>query len=125
VRPVRSVHGGGGGCRLGWRSWITSSIKCVDASSPRRIFRRDAAAVLLIGLDGRSEEDAAQSTRSTSAAWPVPLDPSGRTKADRALLWKSRKSAFCSGGWITPTLLRSGWVFPRSAYRPSGGELKP
>jgi len=69
-------------------------------------------------LDGRSEEvsAAAEAHDATSAALAGARSIRRARSGSRirALLWKGRKSVYCSGGAITP-LLRSGWVVSRSA----------
>ena len=80
-------------------------------------YPRDAAAVLLIELDGQAGEvaaalDLAESLCLQAGARSVrrATDPE-----DRALLWKGRKSAFAAVGRITPTYYVQDGVVPRSA----------
>jgi len=80
-------------------------------------YPRDAAAVLLIELDGQEGEVAA----AVEVAAGLCRQAGARTirrasgEADRALLWKGRKSAFAAVGRITPTYYVQDGVVPRSA----------
>jgi len=80
-------------------------------------YPRDAAAVLLIELDGQEREVAA----AADLARQLCLQAGARSirqavdAADRALLWKGRKSAFAAVGRITPTYYVQDGVVPRSA----------
>ncbi len=80
-------------------------------------YPRDAAAVLLIELDGQAGEVAA----ALEIAERLCLEAGARTvrratdPEERALLWKGRKSAFAAVGRITPTYYVQDGVVPRSA----------
>ena len=80
-------------------------------------YPRDAAAVLLIELDGQAGEVAA----ALEIAESLCLEAGARTvrratdPEERALLWKGRKSAFAAVGRITPTYYVQDGVVPRSA----------
>ena len=80
-------------------------------------YPRDAAAVLLVELDGQEREVAA----AIGIAADLCRQAGARTirqardEADRALLWKGRKSAFAAAGRITPTYYVQDGVVPRSA----------
>jgi glycolate oxidase len=80
-------------------------------------YPRDAAAVLLIELDGQEGEVAA----AVEVAAELCRQAGARTirrasgEADRAQLWKGRKSAFAAVGRITPTYYVQDGVVPRSA----------
>ena len=80
-------------------------------------YPRDAAAVLLIELDGQKEEvqaSAVQAERLCQVAGARGLrraeDPT-----ECAVLWKGRKSAFSAVGKITPTYYVQDGVVPRSS----------
>jgi glycolate oxidase len=80
-------------------------------------YPRDAAAVLLIELDGQAGEVAA----ALEIAERLCLEAGAGTvrratdPEERALLWKGRKSAFAAVGRITPTYYVQDGVVPRSA----------
>ena len=92
-------------------------VQAVEASIYAAGSRTDAAAVLLVELDGppkRSPPTAPRSSallrqhgRATSAA-PTP-------PAERARLWQGRKKAFGAMGRIAPDLVVQDAVVPRSA----------
>jgi glycolate oxidase len=81
------------------------TINAVDDLFGRDEYPRDAAAVLLIELDGQEREV----TAAVEIAGELCRRAGARTirrassEADRALLWKGRKSAFAAVGRITPT----------------------
>ena len=93
------------------------TINAVDDLFGRDEYPRDAAAVLLIELDGQERE--------VAAAIPLAEQLCRQAGArsirqaceanDRALLWKGRKSAFAAVGRITPTYYVQDGVVPRSA----------
>ena len=79
-------------------------------------YPKDAAAVLLIELDGPSSEVEAQGERAARNGWErgalevrVAADV-----AERALLWKGRKEAAGAVGRLAPTYLLQDAVVPRS-----------
>ena len=79
-------------------------------------YPKDAAAVLLIELDGPSAEVEAQGERAARICWErgalevrVAADV-----AERALLWKGRKEAAGAVGRLAPTYLLQDAVVPRS-----------
>ncbi|MEB3333794.1 MAG: FAD-linked oxidase C-terminal domain-containing protein [Cyanobacteriota bacterium] len=80
-------------------------------------YPQDAKAVLLIELDGQEQEVAA----AVDIADALCRQAGARTirrasdPADRALLWKGRKSAFAAVGRITPTYDVQDGVVPRGA----------
>ena len=93
------------------------TINAVDDLFGADEYPRDAAAVLLIELDGQAGEvDAA-----VDIAAGLCRQAGARTirrahdAADRARLWKGRKSAFAAVGRITPTYYVQDGVVPRSA----------
>ncbi len=93
------------------------TINAVDDLFGRDEYPRDAAAVLLIELDGQEREV----TAAVEIAGELCRQAGARTirrassEADRALLWKGRKSAFAAVGRITPTYYVQDGVVPRSA----------
>jgi glycolate oxidase len=79
-------------------------------------YPKDAAAVLLIELDGPAAEVEAQGARAARICWErgalevrVAADD-----AERALLWKGRKEAAGAVGRLAPTYLLQDAVVPRS-----------
>jgi len=93
------------------------TINAVDDLFGLDEYPRDAAAVLLIELDGRSEEVKAAAERTIALCRQAGARSirQARTEADRAQLWKGRKSAFAAVGRITPTYYVQDGVVPRSA----------
>ena len=93
------------------------TINAVDDLFGVDEFPRDAAAVLLIELDGRSEEVRAAAERTNELCRQAGARSirRARSDADRAQLWKGRKSAFAAVGRITPTYYVQDGVVPRSA----------
>jgi glycolate oxidase len=93
------------------------TVNAVDDLFGRDEYPRDAAAVLLVELDGQEREVAA----AVELASELCRQAGARTirraseEADRALLWKGRKSAFAAVGRITPTYYVQDGVVPRSA----------
>ena len=93
------------------------TVNAVDDLFGRDEYPRDAAAVLLIELDGQEREVSA----AVELASELCRQAGARTirrasaEADRALLWKGRKSAFAAVGRITPTYYVQDGVVPRSA----------
>ncbi|MCT0225277.1 FAD-linked oxidase C-terminal domain-containing protein [Synechococcus sp. CS-1328] len=93
------------------------TVNAVDDLFGRDEYPRDAAAVLLIELDGQEREVSA----AVELAGALCRQAGARTirqatdEADRALLWKGRKSAFAAVGRITPTYYVQDGVVPRSA----------
>jgi glycolate oxidase len=79
-------------------------------------YPKDAAAVLLIELDGPASEVAAQSQRVAQICWERgALEVRvARDDAERALLWKGRKEAAGAVGRLAPTYLLQDAVVPRS-----------
>ena len=80
-------------------------------------YPRDAAAVLLIELDGQAAEVAVASDRAADLCQEAGARGVRRADeaADRALLWKGRKSAFAAVGQISPTYYVQDGVVPRSS----------
>ncbi len=93
------------------------TINAVDDLFGLDEYPRDAAAVLLIELDGRHEEVDAAAERATALCRQAGARSIRRaeSEADRAQLWKGRKSAFAAVGRITPTYYVQDGVVPRTA----------
>ncbi len=79
-------------------------------------YPRDAAAVLLVELEGDAEETAAELARLMAV-----LDASrpsevrvATTAEERALLWKGRKCAFSAVGRLSPDFIVQDGVVPRT-----------
>ncbi len=79
-------------------------------------YPKDAAAVLLIELDGPAAEVEAQGERAAQICWERgALEVRvARDDAERALLWKGRKEAAGAVGRLAPTYLLQDAVVPRS-----------
>ncbi len=90
-------------------------IRAINAGSGAG-FPAEAAAVLLIELDGPRAETEAQAERAAA----ICRERGGlevrvaRDDAERALLWKGRKEAAGAVGRLTPTYLLQDAVVPRS-----------
>jgi glycolate oxidase len=92
-------------------------INAVDDLFGVEEYPRDAAAVLLIELDGQADEVEAGAARAIELCRRAGARSIRRaeSEADRAQLWKGRKSAFAAVGRITPTYYVQDGVVPRSA----------
>jgi glycolate oxidase len=79
-------------------------------------YPRDAAAALLIELDGLREGMEAQAERVMAACRENGAREvrAARDEAERQLLWKGRKSAFGAYGRISPAYMVMDGVIPRS-----------
>ena len=92
-------------------------VAAVEASIYAAGYPTDAAAVLLVELDGGA--DAVESEAETVAAMlrdrGARTVRSASTPADRARLWQGRKKAFGAMGRIAPDLAVQDAVVPRSA----------
>ena len=80
-------------------------------------YPRDAAAVLLIELDGQEAEVQASSERAEALCRAAGARGLRRAQdpTECAMLWKGRKSAFSAVGKITPTYYVQDGVVPRSS----------
>ncbi len=93
-------------------------IAAVEASSYGAGYPQDAAAVLIVEIDGRDEEPVDDDTRKVeeilreSGATDV---QTGSDPEQRARLWQGRKKAFGAMGRISPDLRIQDAVVPRSA----------
>jgi FAD/FMN-containing dehydrogenase len=92
-------------------------MAAVEASIYAAGYPTDAAAVLLVELDGGAEavEAEAATVVSTLRARGAREVRSASTPADRARLWQGRKKAFGAMGRIAPDLAVQDAVVPRSA----------
>jgi glycolate oxidase subunit GlcD len=92
-------------------------VAAVEASIYAAGYPTDAAAVLLVELDGQSDAVEAE----TTLVREILVDRGARavrtasTPADRARLWQGRKKAFGAMGRIAPDLAVQDAVVPRSA----------
>jgi glycolate dehydrogenase FAD-linked subunit len=79
-------------------------------------YPRDAAAVLLIELDGLAVGMEAQAERIVQACRDVGAREirTARDEAERQLLWKGRKSAFGAYGRVSPAYMVMDGVIPRT-----------
>jgi len=102
---------------------VPAALEMLDAVMIRAInegtgagYPKDAAAVLLIELDGPAAEVKAQGERAARICWARgALEVRvARDDAERALLWKGRKEAAGAVGRLAPTYLLQDAVVPRS-----------
>ena len=93
------------------------TINAVDDFFGYDEYPRDAAAVLLIELDGQAAEVQASAERAETLCREAGARGLRRAEdpAECALLWKGRKSAFSAVGKITPTYYVQDGVVPRSS----------
>jgi glycolate oxidase subunit GlcD len=92
-------------------------VAAVEASIYAAGYPTDAAAVLLVELDGQTEavESEATTVRDILRSCGARDVRSASTPADRARLWLGRKKAFGAMGRIAPDLAVQDAVVPRSA----------
>jgi glycolate oxidase subunit GlcD len=92
-------------------------VAAVEASIYAAGYPTDAAAVLLVELDGQTEavESEATTVRDILSSCGAREVRSASTPADRARLWLGRKKAFGAMGRIAPDLAVQDAVVPRSA----------
>jgi glycolate oxidase subunit GlcD len=92
-------------------------VAAVEASIYAAGYPTDAAAVLLVELDGQADavEAEAATVREILCARGAREVRSASTPADRARLWQGRKKAFGAMGRIAPDLAVQDAVVPRSA----------
>src|SRR5215210_393552 len=91
-------------------------VAAVEASIYAAGYPTDAAAVLLVELDGQADavEAEAATVREILCARGAREVRSASTPADRARLWQGRKKAFGAMGRIAPDLAVQDAVVPRS-----------
>ncbi len=94
-----------------------SCVRAVESSIYATGARTDAAAVLLVELDGAPEAVAAEATVVTELLKTHGARElrSATASGDRARLWQGRKKAFGALGRIAPDLAVQDAVVPRSA----------
>ena len=92
-------------------------VAAVEASIYAAGYPTDAAAVLLVELDGQAEavEAEAETVREILLGRGAREVRSASTVGDRAKLWQGRKKAFGAMGRIAPDLAVQDAVVPRSA----------
>jgi glycolate oxidase subunit GlcD len=92
-------------------------VAAVEASIYAAGYPTDAAAVLLVELDGQAEavESEAATVREILGSCGAREVRSASSAADRARLWLGRKKAFGAMGRIAPDLAVQDAVVPRSA----------
>ncbi len=86
----------------------------------------DAGAALLVDVDGtlaETEHTAAESVRLSRAAGAVEIRVP-RDDAERATMWRGRKSAFAAVGRISPSYVVQDGVIPRSEIARVLGEIE-
>src|SRR6266545_2835579 len=96
-------------------SEAVSAIRAINEGTGAG-YPKDAAAVLLIELDGPAAEVEVQGERAARICWARgALEVRvARDDAERALLWKGRKEAAGAVGRLAPTYLLQDAVVPRS-----------
>src|SRR6476646_529771 len=92
-------------------------VAAVEASIYAAGYPTDAAAVLLVELDGQADavEAEAEMVQGILLSCGARSVRSASTPADRARLWQGRKKAFGAMGRIAPDLAVQDAVVPRSA----------
>jgi FAD/FMN-containing dehydrogenase len=92
-------------------------VAAVEASIYAAGYPTDAAAVLLVELDGQPDavEAEAELVEQILRSCGARSVRSASTEADRARLWQGRKKAFGAMGRIAPDLAVQDAVVPRSA----------
>jgi glycolate oxidase subunit GlcD len=93
-------------------------VRVVEASIYRAGYPTDAAAVLLVELDGRDESavaDLADQAAAHLQAAGARAVRSAREQAERDRLWQGRKKTFGALGRLSPDLVVQDAVVPRTA----------
>ncbi|MFQ5828105.1 MAG: FAD-binding oxidoreductase [Candidatus Methylomirabilia bacterium] len=105
------------------RGLVPAALEMIDQVTIQAVedafgcgYPRDAAAALLIELDGLATGMEAQVERVVRACWETGARDVrvARDEAERQLLWKGRKSAFGAYGRISPAYLVMDGVIPRT-----------
>jgi glycolate oxidase len=105
------------------RGLIPAAMEMIDQTTIGAVedafgcgYPRDAAAALLIELDGLQHGMEEQAERVMAACRDCGAREvrSARDEAERQLLWKGRKSAFGAFGWIAPAYMVMDGVIPRT-----------
>ncbi len=92
------------------------SINAVEDVAKTNCYPRDAAAILLVELDGRELEVEANSDRVTEIcrAHGARNITSATDEQERLTLWKGRKAAFAAMGQLSPDYYVQDGVIPRT-----------
>ena len=102
-------------CRWRWRSWTRSrSRPPKPRSSPAT---REGEALLIVELEGEREVVERRARRGSRRCCASPARARCAATADpaeRALIWKGRKSAFSAVGWLAPDYIVQDGVVPRT-----------
>src|SRR5881397_139881 len=105
------------------RGLVPAAVEMIDQLTIQAVedafgcgYPRDAAAALLVELDGLAVGMAAQTERIVAACRDAGAREirTARDEAERALLWKGRKSAFGAYGRISPANMVMDGVIPRT-----------
>ena len=105
------------------RGLVPAAVEMIDQLTIQAVedafgcgYPRDAAAALLVELDGLAVGMAAQTEGIVAACRDAGAREirSARDEAERALLWKGRKSAFGAYGRVSPAYMVMDGVIPRT-----------
>jgi glycolate oxidase len=105
------------------RGLVPAAVEMIDQLTIQAVedafgcgYPRDAAAVLLIELDGLSAGMAVQAERIVAACRDAGAREvrTAADEAERQLLWKGRKSAFGAYGRVSPAYMVMDGVIPRT-----------
>src|SRR5262244_1840990 len=105
------------------RGLVPAAVEMIDQLTIQTVedafscgYPRDAAAALLIELDGLAVGMAAQADHIAAACRDSGAREvrTARTEAERQLLWKGRKSAFGAYGRVSPAYMVMDGVIPRT-----------
>jgi glycolate oxidase len=105
------------------RGLVPAAVEMIDRLTIQAVedafgcgYPRDAAAAVLVELDGLAEGMSAQTERIVQACRDSGAREvrAARDEAERQLLWKGRKSAFGAYGRISPAYMVMDGVIPRT-----------
>ena len=105
------------------RGLVPAAVEMIDQLTIRAVedafgcgYPRDAAAALLVELDGLAVGIEVQTERIVAACRDAGARETrtARDEAERALLWKGRKSAFGAYGRVSPAYMVMDGVIPRT-----------
>src|SRR5437773_2539032 len=105
------------------RGLVPAAVEMIDQLTIQAVedafgcgYPRDAAAALLVELDGLAVGMEAQTERIVAACRDAGAREvrTARNEAERALLWKGRKSAFGAYGRVSPAYMVMDGVIPRT-----------
>src|ERR687887_1813158 len=105
------------------RGLVPAAVEMIDQLTIQAVedafgcgYPRDAAAALLVELDGLAVGIEAQTERIVAACRDAGAREirTARDEAERALLWKGRKSAFGAYGRVSPAYMVMDGVIPRT-----------